>query len=261
VRQVPELLGVTRPVTRGWMQYTRPMKAALLLALVVLVGCSSPTAPTPPGTVQPPPVVITPPPVVMAPLPPNPLTALLADPRFDRGFYRQFALGGGAQPLRRQEGPPNLYLYTVDDAGTAIDARTLTMTAAALIDVAGSLTGRFGLAGLQTGTGPAPQLPNMITVFWFKETHPALCGEGSLGGRVIRLYPNTPGCRCAGNPASMNMAIVKHELGHTLGYYHTDSPNDLMFGGNTGVCDQNPSEREIFHARVAYSMPLGSLDP
>lgn len=32
------------------------MKAALLLALVVLAGCSSPTAPTPPVTVQPPPI-------------------------------------------------------------------------------------------------------------------------------------------------------------------------------------------------------------
>jgi hypothetical protein len=232
------------------------MKAALLLALVVLAGCSSPTAPSPPVVVVPP-VVVAPPVVVTPPAPvPNPL---LSDPRFSLSFYRMFALGGGSQPLQRQAGPPNVYLYTIDDAGAIIDARSIDSTAAALINTAGQLTGTFGLASLHTGTGPAPQLPNMITVFWAHEPNPAACGEGSLGGKVIRLYPNTPGCRCDG--LAMRPLTVKHELGHALGFYHTGDARDLMSGLSVAGCDLNPSAREIFHARVAYSMPLGSLDP
>lgn len=198
-------------------------------------------------------------PVVPTTPAPNPL---LSDPRFSLAFYRQFALGtyvGGPYPLRRLTQAPRIYLRTIDDAGKAIDAFTLNETAAALINVAGSLTGTFGLAGLEQGTGTRQGQPGWITVRWSDQSSP-FCGTGQYAGELIMLYPKTPGCRCSGGP-QVRLKTVKHELGHVLGFYHTDSREDLMYTGNQSTCDINPSAREVFHARIAYGQALGSLDP
>ncbi len=85
------------------------------------------------------------------------------------------------------------------------------------------------------------------------------CGRAAVGGDLITLFPKTPGCRCTGGPA-VSLSTIKHELGHALGYWHTDSRLDLMYYLFES-CDSNPSEREKFHAIVAYSRPIGSLDP
>ena len=56
--------------------------------------------------------------------------------------------------------------------------------------------------------------------------------------------------------------MVRHELGHVFGYYHTDSPKDVMFGGATaGSCDGQPSMREAVYARYMYSRAVGNVDP
>ena len=238
------------------------MRYAILVVAVLAVGCSSsqsPTAPTPIVPVASVPIASAP--VTTAPaVVPNPL---LSDARFDPLFYRQFALGsrdGGPYALRRLTQAPRLYLRTVDDAGQPIDSFTLVETATALSSVVGSLTGAFGLAGLEQGAETRQGQAGWITVRW---SHVAsannFCGSGLYAGDLITLYPRTPGCRCAGGPA-VRLKTVKHELGHVLGFYHTDSENDLMFQGGS-ACDKNPSAREIFHARVAYSQPIGSRDP
>lgn len=147
------------------------------------------------------------------------------------------------------------------DTGQPIDAITLDRTAAALINVTGSLTGRFGLAGLEQGTGQRRGVPGWITVEWIAGTERNICGEALVGSDLIRLYPNVRGCRCAGNQAAIDMVTVKHELGHVLGYYHTSDRGDLMYGQNQGQCDAQPSAREIYHASLAYGQPNGSLEP
>lgn len=229
------------------------MKYALLLA-VLAVGCSSPTAPTPAPVT---------PPVVIAPMVPPVASVdpLLSDPRYSASFYRDFALGareGGPYGLRRQTQAPRIYLRTVDDAGVPIDAGTLDATAAALINTTGKLTGVFGLAGLEQGTGTREGQAGWITVRW-SDRATTYCGTAHIAGDVLMLYPKTANCRCAGGPA-VRLRAVKHELGHALGFYHTDSPDDLMFI-QSATCDKEPSPREVFHAAVAYGQPVGSLNP
>lgn len=228
------------------------MKYGLLSALVFAVGCSgSPVAPTPIT----PPVSVTPP--VVTPPATNPL---LSDPQFNLGFYRVFALGfdqGQVRPLRRQAQAPSIYLYTLDQAGNAVDARTLDSTAAALISAAGPLAGGlFGLSGIDRGPGPVG--PNQIAIVWSPDANINACGSSEVGGRAMTLFYKVVACQCGG---VIRPLTVKHELGHVMGYYHTGDAADLMSGLSVAGCDMNPSQREAFHARVAYSQPIGSLEP
>lgn len=260
------------------MTHTRTlevMKYAPLVAILFVIGCgggaNNPVAPSPlPVVGVPPPTAPTPPPVATPPPTPAPPTPAFppSDPRFDMTFYRQFVHNaydtrGGLEPLRRQNQAPRIYLRTVDDSGTPIDASTLEQTAVALENTAGSLTGVFGLAGLERGTGDRLGQPGWITVYWSSEPKRVgtlnICGEGFVGGNRLILYPRSLGCRCSGGPA-VSLATVKHELGHVLGFWHTPDRRDLMHGLLT-ACDHDPSEREKFHAALAYSRPVGSPAP
>lgn len=168
------------------------------------------------------------------------------------------------RPLRRQTEAPRIYLRTIDDAGAPIDAFTLNETARALEQTTGQLTGVFGLAGIERGPGTRKGQRGWITVSWAEyanEDGPnrSICGWALIGGDDIVLYPKSRFCRCGGGPA-VTLTIVKHELGHALGFYHTDRREDLMYP-NYNACDQQPSPREVYHAAVAYTQAQGSVAP
>jgi len=229
------------------------LPALALLAVFFAAGCSgsSPTAPTPP-----PPVIVQPQPVVVVPPQPNPL---LSDSRFDLGFYRQLALDGFQTPslrsLNHWTRAPLIYIRTVDDAGRAVARSLLEQTAAAIINTTGQWTGgRFGVAGLEQGTDTKEGQPGWLTVKW-NTTGPCGTTNGVVGeGSAIVMNHARPECTCGPR-------VAKHELGHAMGFYHTDSIIDVMSGLPDPACDKNPSAREVFHAQVAYGQPLGSRDP
>ena len=51
-------------------------------------------------------------------------------------------------------------------------------------------------------------------------------------------------------------SLIMHEIGHALGFYHTDDPNDIMHSP-AGGHDGNFTPLEQHHGRFAYTQPRG----
>lgn len=240
--------------------HTKPVKYVALVGVLVLAGCShSPTSPTPTIAIEAPPIAPTVTPTVSTPSPNDGLTR---DPRFSLAFYRLFALDGYdthgvLRPLHRRTEAPIIYLMTIDQQARAIDAQLLER--AASIMIAGMTEWRlpFGIAGVERGTENIGR-SNQITVTWNSDSNAPACGATSGDNQTITLYFRRQECLCAGN---LRARTIKHELGHALGFTHTGDSQDLMSGLQDTRCDQAPSDREVFHAAVAYQRPIGSLDP
>lgn len=77
------------------------------------------------------------------------------------------------------------------------------------------------------------------------------------GGWIELNYLNP---RCACRNSRMGSATVRHEVGHALGFYHTDRTQDLMFN-TLRTCEGAASRNERLHAAIAYSRSIGNVDP
>jgi hypothetical protein len=196
-----------------------------------------------------------------------PLDAIALGGGFDPTFYRQFVRNtfdapGGVEPLRRQPRSPRVYLRTVDDAGGAIDSGTLDTIEHAVRTTAELWSGgRLSVLAVERGTDTRAGVAGWVTVTWPNPVLPDKCGVADVGldGGVIRLNYLRPTCSCPGT--KMYPRAVRHELGHAFGFWHTDSNDDVMFGGTSPTCDALPSAREQYHAAIAYSRPVGNTDP
>jgi hypothetical protein len=193
------------------------------------------------------------------------LDAIVDGGGFDLSFYRQFVRDdvdapGQLRQLRRQTQAPQFYLRTVDESGISVDANLLDATTAIIVSAVEPWSGgRFGAAGFERGSGTREGQPGWVTVKWYNPSDPQFCGRGEIGGTQMWLEYLNPRCGCGGSRIAP--ISIKHELGHVMGFYHTDGQGDVMYAGNPSGCDANPSARERYHAAIAYSRPVGNADP
>jgi hypothetical protein len=229
-------------------------RSLVLLAVLAQLDCSgSPggpsSGPTPNPTPTPQPVTI-----AVSACPSAPLVGVA----LDIGFYQQIgcnAFDGPTQPVRRWMVAPKLYIRTVDDAGAAIDAVTLDTVQNAMTSIAPQLAGgKFGLASVERGTGTKEGVSGYVTVRWTTTTSANVCAQSDVAkdGGDIEFHPYVPNCDFGCGVGRIRPRTAKHELGHAFGYWHTDSPGDLMNGlsASTSVCDAGLSARE--QQAVAY---------
>lgn len=184
---------------------------------------------------------------------------------FDLNFYRQLVRNGfegGNEPLRRWTVTPSIRIRTVDDAGRPIPAVLVDMAATVAADAVPAWT---GLRPITIDRAPdANGAPGWLTVGWADHPDSTKCGEAVVGGTSISLfYLNGSDCACfrLTSQPPMSTRIIRHEFGHAFGFWHTDSVDDVMNNPGSFNCDATPSARELLHAKIAYSRPVGNVDP
>ena len=120
--------------------------------------------------------------------------------------------------------------------------------------------GRFGPLTIVRGTETREGVAGWVTVRWFPTRGSRICGTAdvAVSGGIIDVFPES-GCRCPGGPA-IGASLIRHELGHTMGFLHTDSIDDMMFYQEVR-CTAEVSARERYHAAIAYARPAGNRDP
>ena len=186
--------------------------------------------------------------------------SVIAVEGFDATFFRALLQNGYESPNHLQAVriltlPFRVYMRTDDDAGRPVPVETLDATERTLIESAPIWSGgTFGITEVIRGTGSKEKTPGWITVKWSANPGTGRCGLSSIGvdGGFIQL--NTSGeCSC-GLPTLVYPRVVRHELGHAMGYYHTDNFNDVMYGKpiTSLSCDIQPSDREWRHAIIAH---------
>lgn len=189
-----------------------------------------------------------------------PLDAIALGSGFDPAFYRQFVRNtldapDRLEPLRRWTRAPNVYIQT----SALVDVRQIDLVESLAREMVPVWTaGRFSVAAVERGTETRQGAAGWVTVLFSADTEH--CGTANVGqeGGTVTLFPKTVGCSCDGY--ATRPGTIRHELGHAMGFWHTDNASDLMFGASA-ACDRQPSARERYHAAIAYSRPVGNVEP
>jgi hypothetical protein len=179
-------------------------------------------------------------------------------PPFSSIFYGQLARNmleaSTPDVIHTLPAAPSLYLQTQGLSGGNIE-RLL----AAAREIVPMMTGnRFTLTTIETGPDPRPERPGWVVVDVIHEAG-TTCGRAYVGALSGHIWLNA-GADCPINGDAVPPIVMRHEMGHALGFWHIDVPNSLMyFQTNKGA--GLPTDLEKYHAAIAYQRAAGNRDP
>lgn len=202
----------------------------------------------------------------------GPRTGLTVDairnrPPFSLEFYRQFVRGtydttGGPHANFRWMESPRFYVKTVDQNGRPIEPEVMAVVREALVRAVREFTaGTLSAAAVETGTDARAPAAGWINVDIRRDQNErTTCGFAMLGANPGSITLNNDVCSCGSN--KIPGALVLHEVGHALGFFHVPDKSSVMFPYLPGDCPAGQlSPAEKFHAAIAYSRPRGNRDP
>ncbi len=194
---------------------------------------------------------------------------------FELAFFREFARGEGqALPnpgernlaLRVWNEVPSFYVKTTDQAGNdvppSVVERVIATIAAGVPVWSG---GRFGTPIFELGEGEPTNRSGWVHIYFHvndpnKRGSSAGVGPGSPQlAAYIRFDLTDTFCGTLAFEG-LHVSSILHELGHVMGYFHP-SPPGLMAGDRCIGGLEQITERERFHAKLAYSRVNGNRDP
>ena len=188
-------------------------------------------------------------------------------PPFSMTFYRNFVRGvydapGAPFPIMRWTDAPRFYVKTVDQNGRAIEPEVLQVVRDSIGRAVTAFTGgRLSVAALESGVEDRPAALGWITISIRREPNERTrCGFANIGSNPGSITLNNDVCSCGSN--KIPGALVLHEVGHALGFFHVPDQNSIMFPFLPGNCPAGQlSPAEQYHAAIAYSRPRGNTDP
>jgi hypothetical protein len=186
---------------------------------------------------------------------------------FSLDFYRQFVRGTYDQPgapyaVFRLMDSPKFYLKTVDQNGRAIEPEVLAVVREAIPRAVSEYSaGRLSVTTLETGTETRATENGWIIVNIRRDPNERqTCGFANIGAVAGSITLNNDVCSCGSN--KIPGALVLHEVGHALGFFHVPDRNSVMYPFLPGNCPSGTlSAAEKFHAAIAYSRQRGNVEP
>jgi hypothetical protein len=198
------------------------------------------------------------------------LNAITLTGSFDLAYYRELVRDaadspGVLRPLRRWTRAPSLYVRTVDTQGRLIDTVSLDAMIPIMTQAISEWTNNAFQPAVTRGTETREGQTGWMTVKWLADPSedPTACGRATVGqdGGWVQFNYRLSVCRCAGG-GPISDATIRHEFGHAMGFWHTATRGDLLYGGGTeGRCGLMMTARERYHAAIAYQRPIGNTDP
>ena len=199
----------------------------------------------------------------------TPRVDLIPEAGFDLAFFRQLGRDDydrsrgvpghtTLQPLWVLTDAPSFYME-VEGAKGLSRQLALKLEAVTRRIVPMMTGGRFTVTRWETGPTPRPRQPGWIMIERKDDlsgpdsTNP--CGRAYVGASDGQIW-------LSGDQQCRQEALMAHELGHALGFFHVDRRGAMMSPQQDWSLPSNdtPTDLERHHAALAYARPRFNTD-
>lgn len=186
-------------------------------------------------------------------------------PPFSLGFFRQLVRNeleetAELRPIRRWTVAPNFYVDTTNPiTGQGLTPSEIATIEHVIREAVPQMTGgQFAAGVIETGAGPTAPRPGYIAVTFVHEPEGDYCGQAFVAANPGAITMNYDRCRTG--CGAFSPRTLAHEVGHALGYWHTEALGIMHRTQGRTCADLQFSDDERLHARVAYQRPVGNID-